>query len=88
MRIIDPMKAFMPVGGNKTDQSYEKLRDRLLPLEIVKGFCDADDICYRKMHPKISWDRAKTIGYGDEILRLQGPYQGELRRVKSFLRQF
>ena len=54
MRIIDPMKAFMPVGGNKTDQSYGKLRD-LLPLEIVKGFCDADDICYGNMHPKISW---------------------------------
>ena len=35
--------------------------------EIVKGFCDADDICYGNMHPKISWDRTKTIGYGDDI---------------------
>ncbi len=35
--------------------------------EIVKGFCDADDICYGNMHPKISWDRTKTIGRGDEI---------------------
>ena len=48
------MKAFMPVGGNKTDQSYGKLRDRLLPLEIVKGFCDADDICYGNMHKSFS----------------------------------
>ncbi len=32
--------------------------------EIVKGFCDADDICYGSMHPKISWDRTKTIGHG------------------------
>ena len=35
--------------------------------EIVKGFCDADDICYGNMHPKISWDRTKTIGRGDDI---------------------
>ena len=32
--------------------------------EIVRGFCDADDICYGNMHPKISWDRTKTLGYG------------------------
>ncbi|WP_035799127.1 hypothetical protein [Butyrivibrio sp. NC3005] len=25
--------------------------------EIVKGFCDADDICYANMHSKLSWDR-------------------------------
>ncbi len=35
--------------------------------EIVKGFCDADDICYGNMHSKISWDRTKTIGRGDDI---------------------
>lgn len=34
--------------------------------EIVKGFCDADDICYGDMHPKISWDRTKTLGYGND----------------------
>lgn len=35
--------------------------------EIVKGFCDADDICYGNMHPKISWDRTKTIGHGYDV---------------------
>ena len=35
--------------------------------QIVKGFCDADDICYGNMHPKLSWDRTKTIGHGDGI---------------------
>ncbi len=35
--------------------------------EIVKGFCDADDICYGNMHPKISWDRTRTIGHGDGV---------------------
>ncbi|MCR5053314.1 MAG: L-2-amino-thiazoline-4-carboxylic acid hydrolase [Lachnospiraceae bacterium] len=34
---------------------------------MVKGFCDADDICYGNMHPKISWDRTKTIGHGDGV---------------------
>ena len=35
--------------------------------EIVRGFCDADDICYGHMHPKLSWDRTKTIGYGYDV---------------------
>lgn len=35
--------------------------------EIVKGFCDADDICYGDMHPKVSWDRTRTIGHGDGV---------------------
>ncbi|MCR5273714.1 MAG: L-2-amino-thiazoline-4-carboxylic acid hydrolase [Lachnospiraceae bacterium] len=35
--------------------------------EITKGFCDADDICYGNMHPKVSWDRTKTIGRGDGV---------------------
>ena len=36
-------------------------------IEIVRGFCDADDICYGHMHPKLSWDRTKTIGYGYDV---------------------
>ncbi|MBQ9069460.1 MAG: L-2-amino-thiazoline-4-carboxylic acid hydrolase [Eggerthellaceae bacterium] len=35
--------------------------------EIVRGFCDADDICYGNMHPKISWDRTKTLGHGYDV---------------------
>lgn len=35
--------------------------------EIVKGFCDADDICYGDMHPRLSWDRTKTIGHGEGV---------------------
>lgn len=35
--------------------------------EIVKGFCDADDICYGNMHPKLSWDRTRTLGYGYDV---------------------
>lgn len=32
--------------------------------EIVRGFCDADDVCYGDMHPKLTWERTKTLGYG------------------------
>lgn len=35
--------------------------------EIVRGFCDADDICYGHMHPKLSWERTKTLGYGYDV---------------------
>lgn len=34
--------------------------------EIVKGFCDADDICYGSMHPKLVWGRTKTLGHGGD----------------------
>lgn len=35
--------------------------------EIVRGFCDADDICYGDMHSKLSWERTKTLGYGYDV---------------------
>lgn len=35
--------------------------------EIVKGFCNGDDILYGEMHPKLSWERTKTLGYGDDV---------------------
>lgn len=35
--------------------------------EIVRGFCDADDVCYANMHPKVSWERTKTLGYGYDV---------------------
>ena len=35
--------------------------------EIVKGFCDADDICYGNMHPKLVWGRTKTLGHGGDV---------------------
>lgn len=46
---------------------YHDICTRYGCQEIVKGFCDADDICYGDMHPRLSWDRTKTIGHGDGI---------------------
>lgn len=33
--------------------------------ELVKGFCDTDDICYGNMHSRLSWERSGTLGHGD-----------------------
>ena len=43
---------------------YLDIRTRYGCPEIVRGFCDADDVCYGNMHPKLSWERTKTLGYG------------------------
>jgi len=33
---------------------------------IVRGFCEADDICYANMHPKLYWGRTQTLGKGGD----------------------
>ena len=43
---------------------HDKCRHYGCP-EIVKGFCEADDICYGNMHPKLLWGRTQTLGKGD-----------------------
>lgn len=35
--------------------------------ELVKGFCDTDDICYGNMHRRLFWGRTKTLGHGDAL---------------------
>ena len=34
--------------------------------EIVKGFCEADDVLYGELHPKLKWGRTKTLGKGGD----------------------
>ncbi len=34
--------------------------------ELTTVFCNSDDITYGNMHPKLSWERKKTLGRGDE----------------------
>ena len=35
--------------------------------ELVKGFCDTDDICYGNMHRRLFWGRTKTLGHGGSV---------------------
>jgi hypothetical protein len=46
---------------------YKDKCDRYGCPEIVKGFCDADDICYGNMHPRLIWGRTKTLGHGGDV---------------------
>lgn len=43
--------------------------------ELTTAFCNSDDIAYGNMHPKLSWERKKTLGRGDNccdfILRIK-----------------
>jgi len=62
--------AFLGEGEMRFDMTVCPYHEKCVHYgcpEIVKGFCDADDICYGDMHPRISWDRTKTIGHGDGI---------------------
>lgn len=34
--------------------------------ELAQFFCKADDLCYGNMHPKLIWDRKKTLGTGGD----------------------
>ena len=33
---------------------------------LCKLFCETDDICNAKLHPKLVWHRTKTLGNGDD----------------------
>ena len=44
---------------------YEKCK-KYGCAEIVPGYCEADDVCYGNMHPKLVWGRTKTIGKGGD----------------------
>lgn len=34
--------------------------------EITQFFCKSDDLTYGNMHPKLIWNRTKTLGRGDD----------------------
>ena len=34
--------------------------------ELCKAYCDADDVCYGDLHPKVVWGRTKTLGKGGD----------------------
>lgn len=43
----------------------EKCREYGCP-ELCKAYCDADDVCYGDLHPKVVWGRTKTLGKGGD----------------------
>jgi len=62
---------YYPTGKNqmKVDMvkcPYTDLCKKYGCPEIVRGFCEADDICYGHMHEKLIWGRTKTLGKGGD----------------------
>ncbi|UTC66806.1 MULTISPECIES: L-2-amino-thiazoline-4-carboxylic acid hydrolase [unclassified Treponema] len=45
---------------------YQEICKKYGCPEIVEMYCDADDVCYGNMHPKIQWLRTKTLGKGGD----------------------
>ena len=43
---------------------YAKTCEKYGCPELTQVFCHTDDICYGNMHPKLIWNRTKTIGRG------------------------
>ncbi|MBR0172503.1 MAG: L-2-amino-thiazoline-4-carboxylic acid hydrolase [Lachnospiraceae bacterium] len=75
-------KSFGPQMGFRSEDKYlarDEMRFNMVKCpyndkctqygcpEIVKGYCDADDICYGNLHPRLTWERTKTIGHGDDV---------------------
>ncbi len=46
---------------------YYRICQELDCIEIAPTFCTADDICYGNMHPKLIWNRTKTLVRGGDV---------------------
>ena len=46
---------------------YHQVCKELDCLELAPTFCATDDLCYGNMHPKLIWNRTKTIARGSEL---------------------
>jgi hypothetical protein len=45
---------------------YDSICNKYGYPELTQFFCKSDDICYGNMHPKLVWERTKTLGRGDD----------------------
>ena len=36
-------------------------------VELAETFCATDDLCYGNMHPKLIWNRTKTMARGADV---------------------
>ena len=63
--------SFYPTGKDEvkfdmTNCPYYNICKKLDLLEIAPTFCSSDDICYGNMHPRLIWNRTKTIARGGD----------------------
>lgn len=46
---------------------YLRICKELDCVDIAPCFCQSDDICYGNMHPKLIWNRTKTLARGNDV---------------------
>ena len=46
---------------------YFRVCKELDCVELAPTFCTTDDICYGHMHPKLIWNRTKTLARGGDL---------------------
>lgn len=59
-----------PGGQAKFDMlecPYYRMCRELDCIELAATFCTTDDICYGHMHPKLIWNRTKTLARGGDL---------------------
>ena len=62
---------FYPTDGHraKFDMQqcpYFQICQELQCMELAPTFCETDDICYGNMHPRLIWNRTKTLARGGD----------------------
>ena len=63
---------FYPVGRDRvkfdmTECPYFNMCRKIGCEELAPTFCTTDDVCYGNMHPKLIWNRTKTIARGGDF---------------------
>lgn len=54
------------VKFDMTECPYLQICKELDCIELAPTFCTTDDICYGNMHPKLIWNRTKTLARNGE----------------------
>ena len=65
------LSSFYPTDGHraKFDMQqcpYFQICQELQCMELAPTFCETDDICYGNMHPRLIWNRTKTLARGGD----------------------
>ena len=63
---------FYPTGGNEVkfdmlECPYLQVCRKIGCPELAPIFCATDDTCYGHMHPKLIWNRTKTLARGGDL---------------------
>ena len=63
---------FYPTDGSRVkfdmlECPYYRICEKVGCLDLAPVFCATDDVCYGHMHPRLRWNRTKTIARGADL---------------------